>query len=108
MRQIQNVLVAVAIIGATALTTLSLLSPSLAQPAQPTPAAPGQSAPVQPGPKRGGPCDQIAATCEQAGFVRGGAKSGIGIFVDCIQPIMAGQGVRGARPLPQIDPRLVA
>src|SRR5262249_59833413 len=96
---------AVAIIGATALTTLSLLRPSLAQPAQSTPAAP-----VQPTPTRGGPCAQIAAACQQAGFVRNGAKSGIGIVVDCIRPIMVGtpQGVQGVKPLPQIDPQLVA
>jgi hypothetical protein len=94
----------------TGLFLVGLLSPSLAQPAPPTPAAPGQPAPVQPVPKRGGPCAQIAAACQQAGFVRNGAKSGIGIVVDCIRPIMVGtpQGVQGVKPLPQIDPQLVA
>jgi hypothetical protein len=109
MRQIQNVVVAVVIVGATALAMLSLLSPSSAQPAQPTPAAPGQPAPVQPTPTRGGPCAQIAAACQQAGFVRGGAKLGFGLFVDCIQPIMMGaQGVPGVTRLPRIDSQLVA
>jgi hypothetical protein len=94
----------------TSLFFVELLSPSLAQPAQPTPAAPAQPAPVQPTPKRGGPCAQIAAACKQAGFVPQGAKSGAGIVVDCIRPIMVGtpQGVQGAKPLSQIDPQLVA
>ena len=94
----------------TGLFLVGLLSPSLAQPAPPTPAAPGQPAPVQPVPKRAGPCAQIAAACQQAGFVRNGAKSGIGIVVDCIRPIMVGtpQGVQGTKPLPQIDPQVVA
>jgi hypothetical protein len=75
---------------ALSLFLAGLLSPSLAQPAQPTPAAPAQPAPVQPTPKRGGPCAQIAAACKQAGFVPQGAKSGAGIVVDCIRPIMVG------------------
>src|SRR5215472_2282293 len=81
----------------TSLFLVGLLSPSLAQPVQPTP-------------KRGGPCAQIAAACKQAGFVPQGAKSGAGIVVDCIRPIMVGtpQGVQGAKPLPQTDPQLVA
>ena len=89
-------------------------SPSLAQPAQP-PGQPAQIAPAQPAPgqpasRRGGPCDQIAAACKQAGFVPKGAKTGAGIIVDCIRPIMAGtpQVAQGTNPLPQIDPQVVA
>jgi hypothetical protein len=85
----------------TSLFLVGLLSPTMAQPAPPTPAAPAQPAPVQPAPvqptpKRGGACAQIAAACKQAGFVPQGAKSGAGIVVDCIRPIMVGtpQGVR--------------
>jgi hypothetical protein len=99
-----------------------LLSPSLAQPAQPTPAqptptqsaptqsAPTQPAPNQPGSKRGGPCAQIAQACRQAGFVRNGAKMGVGIVLDCIRPIMVGtpQAAQGTKALPQIDPQVVA
>ena len=72
-----------------------------------TPSAPVQPAPVQPAPKRGGSCAQIAAACKQAGFVPKGAKSGVGIVVDCIRPIMMGtpQGLPATKPLPQIDPR---
>jgi hypothetical protein len=50
------------------------------------------------------------AACKQAGFVRNGAKTGAGIMVDCAQPIMMGTPpqVQGIKPLPQIDPQLVA
>jgi hypothetical protein len=101
----------------TALLFTELLSPSFAQPAQPPPGqpapaqiAPAQPAPGQPASRRGGPCAQIAAACKQAGFVSNGAKTGVGIVVDCIRPIMAGapQGVPGIKPLPQIDSQVVA
>jgi hypothetical protein len=91
-----------------------LLSPSLAQPAQPPQPPPAQVAPAQPAPgqpvsRRDGPCAQIAAACEQAGFVRNGARTGVGIMMDCIRPIMMGaQGVQGTKPLPQIDQQVVA
>jgi arylsulfatase A-like enzyme len=57
-----------------------------------------------------GPCAQIAEACRQGGFVRGDAKEGIGLQVDCIRPIMQGtaQPSRAGKPLPQIDPALVA
>jgi hypothetical protein len=50
------------------------------------------------------------AACKQAGFVRNGAKTGAGIMVDCVRPIMIGtpQQLQGAKPLPQIDPQVVA
>ncbi len=55
-------------------------------------------------------CDQITAACEQAGFALGRQKSGLGLEVDCIDPIMAGtsQPPQAARPLPQIDPEVAA
>ena len=51
-------------------------------------------------------CAEIRVACEQAGFVRGRAKTGEGIFVDCIAPIMRGtpQPPRASKPLPQINP----
>lgn len=57
-----------------------------------------------------GPCQQIAAACRQAGFVQGGARTGEGIGVDCIRPIMTGtpQPRRASKPLPQVDPQIVA
>jgi hypothetical protein len=55
-------------------------------------------------------CAEIRAACEQAGFVQGGARSGDGLFVDCIVPIVRGtpQPRRASRPLPPINLQLVA
>ena len=52
-------------------------------------------------------CAEIRAACKQAGFERGRAKTGEGIFVDCIAPIMrrAPQPRRASKPLPQNQPR---
>jgi lipoprotein-anchoring transpeptidase ErfK/SrfK len=57
-----------------------------------------------------GACEQIRDSCQQAGFVAGGAKFGIGILVDCIAPIMQGtaQSPRARRPLPLVNPQLVS
>jgi hypothetical protein len=99
------------------LLVIGVLNSLSAQPVQPTPAqptpsqtAPDQAVPVQPAPKGGRPCAQIAAACKQAGFIPNGAKTGVGIVVDCIRPIVMGtpQVAQGTKPLPQIDPQLVA
>jgi hypothetical protein len=60
-------------------------------------------------PAHGDACDQITAACDQAGFVYGAVRSGNGLVVDCIQPIMQGrpQPPEASRPLPPIDPQLV-
>ncbi|VVE55249.1 arylsulfatase [Pandoraea terrae] len=57
-----------------------------------------------------GPCEQIADACRQAGFVRGGAKGGTGLQVDCVRPLIQGtaQPNRAGKPLPRVDPSLVA
>jgi len=57
-----------------------------------------------------GPCAQIIAACEGAGFVQGGAKSGNGLQVDCVQPIMQGRAAahKASKPLPEVDAQLVA
>ena len=57
-----------------------------------------------------GPCEQIAAACQAAGFTQGGARTGTGLQLDCIVPIMQGapQPRRASKPLPQVDPQLVA
>src|SRR5712691_8395470 len=57
-----------------------------------------------------GPCREIVAACREAGFTQGGARTGDGIQVDCVRPIMLGtaQPRRATRPLPQIEPELVA
>ena len=91
-----------------------MLERSLAQTVQPTPtqSAPtqitsSQTAPTQPVPWH--PCAKITAACRQAGFVPNGAKVGLGIAVDCIQPIMVGspQRKQATKALPQIDPQTV-
>jgi lipoprotein-anchoring transpeptidase ErfK/SrfK len=48
--------------------------------------------------------------CQQAGFVQGFARSGIGLQIHCIMPIMQerAQPLTARRPLPKVDPRLVA
>jgi hypothetical protein len=69
---------------------------------------------ITPGAVRAAPrqaaCVEIMASCEQAGFVRGDAKAGDGLFIDCVLPIVRGtpQRPRASKPLPQIDPKLVA
>ena len=56
------------------------------------------------------PCVDITAACQEAGFVRGGAREGNGLMVDCVAPIMRGmpQRSKASKPLPPIDPQLVA
>src|SRR6266481_4162526 len=57
-----------------------------------------------------GPCREIVAACREAGFTQGGARTGDGIVIDCVRPIMLGaaQPRRATKPLPQIDPQIVA
>jgi hypothetical protein len=56
------------------------------------------------------PCVDITVACQEAGFVRGGAREGNGLMVDCVAPIMRGtpQRSKASKPLPPIDPQLVA
>jgi hypothetical protein len=83
--------------------------PAPAQSAQPAPvqSAPAETTPLQAVPMN--PCAQIRAACTHAGFVPKGANRGVGIMVDCIRPIIAGnlQRKRATKPLPQIDPQVV-
>jgi hypothetical protein len=55
-------------------------------------------------------CAEIRSACEAAGFVRGGAKTGNGLLVHCIAPIMRGSlpPPRASKPLPHIDASLIA
>ena len=82
------------ILSCLLLTGLSLAPAQSAQPAQPVPWH---------------PCAQIAAACRQAGFIPNGAKTGVGIMLDCIRPIVIGtaQRMQATKPLPQIDPQVV-
>jgi hypothetical protein len=51
-----------------------------------------------------GPCKEIAEACAKAGFVKGEAKQGYGLWVDCIDPIMKGmqQPSNAKKPLPRV------
>jgi N-acetylglucosamine-6-sulfatase len=56
------------------------------------------------------PCAQIRAACQSAGYVQGGVKSGKGLQVDCVQPLLQGMttNAKTGKPLPQVDPQLIA
>lgn len=56
------------------------------------------------------PCKAIEQACEQAGFVKGQAKEGTGLWVDCIRPIMTGtaQPAKAKKALPSVDASVVA
>jgi len=57
-----------------------------------------------------GPCTQIVDACLGAGFVKGDAKEGYGLWRDCIEPIMRGSGQppNAIKPLPQVSAGLIA
>ena len=78
------------VIPLVSLCLTGLVSPSLAQP--------------QP------PCDQITASCREAGFLPGSVNGGVDLTEDCIRPMMQGTAQRkqATKALPQIDPRVVA
>ena len=78
------------VIPLVSLCLTGLVSPSLAQPQR--------------------PCDQIMATCGQAGFLPGSVNSGVDLTEDCIRPIMQGTAQRKqvTKALPQIDPQVLA
>jgi hypothetical protein len=60
--------------------------------------------------KAPGPCEQIAEACKSAGFIAGDYKTGNGLWVDCVDPIMRGTGQpsKAKIPLPQVSPEVVA
>jgi hypothetical protein len=78
------------VIPLVSLCLTGLVSPSLAQP--------------QP------PCDQITASCREAGFLPESVNGGVDLTEDCIRPIMQGTAPRkqATKALPQIDPGVVA
>ena len=55
-------------------------------------------------------CGKIRAACQEAGFIRGFAAEGVGLQIHCVMPIMQGrpQPLTARRPLPKVDPQLVA
>jgi N-acetylglucosamine-6-sulfatase len=72
-------------------------------------AAPGGRQAARQEARQEGPCGQVTVACERAGFARGGAKGGVGLQLDCVDPIMQGEAQpRRARiPLPRVDPKVV-
>lgn len=57
-----------------------------------------------------GPCEQIVAACRSAGFIEGDFRTGNGLHIDCINPIMQGesQPPKAKIPLPKVSPETVA
>ena len=56
-----------------------------------------------------GPCKQIKEACTTAGFIKGDAKDGKGLWMDCVNPIMQGTTAKkSVLPLPKIDAKVVA
>ncbi len=53
---------------------------------------------------------QITAACRNAGFVQGGAASGTGLQLDCVQPIMQGIAApaKASKPLPKVGADVIA
>ena len=96
-----------------ALSVAGLVSHSSAQQGPPATQPPAQgpsAAQPQAPPAQQGPCQQIVAACRQAGFVQGGAKTGVGLGVDCVRPILQGTAQRrkASKALPQVDQQIVA
>lgn len=60
--------------------------------------------------KAPGPCEQIVEACKSAGFVKGDARQGYGLWRDCIDPIMRGtpQPPNADKRLPPVSPELIA
>lgn len=56
------------------------------------------------------PCEAIKKACEGAGFIKGQAKEGKGLWVDCINPIIQGkaQPEKAQIKLPTVDGSAVA
>jgi len=56
---------------------------------------------------RSNSCGQIVKACKQAGFGKG---NGIGLFTDCVDPLMQGkpQPQAATIPLPHVDPQTIA
>ncbi len=59
--------------------------------------------------EKNGPCNKIIEACKNAGFVQGGTSEGIGLIVDCVNPIMQGKAKphKASKVLPQVDHELV-
>lgn len=98
----------------TVLMCLNVFGDDAKPAAQSAPVTPPQSTPVRPplgGPRAGGDptrkncsaCRTITAACQKAGFSFGKAKTGEGLWVDCMSPIMSGKPSKSKKPVPKID-----
>ena len=54
------------------------------------------------------PCKQIESACKSAGFVEKGSTKGIGLWSECIDPIMQGHPTKSKLALPKVDEKVVA
>lgn len=48
------------------------------------------------------PCKSLEAACKAAGYYKGGAGSGKGLYKDCIEPLANGKTIQGIS-VPQDD-----
>ena len=48
-------------------------------------------------------CNSIVAACKAAGFKSGGSKDGIGLWPNCVKPILLKKPGTSSIPLPSID-----
>jgi hypothetical protein len=73
-------------------------------------AAPAVALAAEPPAQGQGPCQQVVAACKSAGFILGDFKTGNGLEVDCVWPIMRGepQPPKAKIPLPNVSPETVA
>jgi hypothetical protein len=73
-------------------------------------AAPAVALAAEPPAQGQGPCEQIVAACKSAGFIEGDYRTGNGLHIDCIDPIVRGtpQPPKAKIPLPSVSPETVA
>lgn len=55
------------------------------------------------------PCNQVRSACLAAGFAWGGNENGTGTITDCMGPLLGGiEPVNAIKPLPLVDPKIIA
>ena len=84
-----------AIIVFSLATSTTLLAQANTTPTATAPAAGSSAAAPNHPDGQKHPCAAVEKACKAAGFVRGGYKTGKGLFKNCMQPIISGQSVSG-------------
>lgn len=58
----------------------------------------------------GKPCKSIVEACKNAGFEKGKAKEGFGLWKDCVHPIVRGESQKksATKPLPTVSTELIS